>query len=470
MELSKINNVYFIGIGGIGMSALARYFKALGKNVAGYDRTATNLTNELINEGFNIHFVEDVHLIPGEFLQPDKHTLIVFTPAVPQNHNELVYFRQNNFRIMKRAEVLGLITEHKNAIAVAGTHGKTTISTMIAHILKQADNDCTAFLGGISKNYESNLLLSEKSDCVVVEADEFDRSFLFLTPAIAVITSMDADHLDIYGNKEELIRSFNEFIHRIRSGGTLFYKKRLQLELSGKEKFKCFTYAVDEDADFKAVNIRVVYNTHYFDIITPDGIMENLTLGVPGRVNIENITAAVAVASHLGVPPPVLRGALASFSGVRRRFDYHINLQDLVYIDDYAHHPEELKATISSVKALYKGRKITGIFQPHLFSRTRDLADAFAESLELLDELFLLDIYPAREQPIEGVTSSLIFNKVNLKHKTLCSKDEVINFIMDAKVDVLLTLGAGDIDTLPVYLTKMLLARKEMNKRMENED
>jgi UDP-N-acetylmuramate--alanine ligase len=341
---------------------------------------------------------------------------------------------------------------------------------MIAHILKQADNDCTAFLGGISKNYESNLLLSEKSDCVVVEADEFDRSFLFLTPAIAVITSMDADHLDIYGNKEELIRSFNEFIHRIRSGGTLFYKKRLQLELSGKEKFKCFTYAVDEDADFKAVNIRVVYNTHYFDIITPDGIMENLTLGVPGRVNIENITAAVAVASHLGVPPPVLRGALASFSGVRRRFDYHINLQDLVYIDDYAHHPEELKAIISSVKALYKGRKITGIFQPHLFSRTRDLADAFAESLELLDELFLLDIYPAREQPIEGVTSSLIFNKVNLKHKTLCSKDEVINFIMDAKVDVLLTLGAGDIDTLPVYLTKMLLARKEMNKRMENED
>jgi len=467
MELNKIHNVYFIGIGGIGMSALARYFKALGKTVAGYDRTATNLTNELIAEGFNIQFVEYINLIPDDFLEPDKHTLIVYTPAVPQNHIELIYFKQNNFKIKKRAEVLGLISENKKAIAVAGTHGKTTISTMIAHVLKQADNDCTAFLGGISKNYESNLLLSEKSDCVVVEADEFDRSFLFLSPTIAVITSMDADHLDIYGDKEELVRSFNQFVHKIRAGGALFYKQGLSLEISAKEKFTSFTYAVEEDADYKAVNIRVVHNTHYFDIVTPQGIMENLTLGVPGRVNIENITAAVAVASHMGITPPVIRGALASYSGVRRRFDYHINLPDLVYIDDYAHHPEELKATISSVKTLYKGRKITGIFQPHLYSRTRDFADAFAESLGLLDELFLLDIYPAREKPIEGVTSSLIFHKVHMKHKTLCSKDEVINLIMDAKVDVLLTLGAGDIDTLTGYLTKMLLTKKEMNERMK---
>ena len=467
MELNKIHNIYFIGIGGIGMSALARYFKALGKTVAGYDRTATNLTNELITEGFNIHFVEDINLIPDDFLEPDKHTLIVYTPAVPQNHNELVYFRQNKFNIMKRAEVLGLISENKKAIAVAGTHGKTTITTMIAHILKQAENDCTAFLGGISKNYESNLLLSENSECVVVEADEFDRSFLFLSPTIAVITSMDADHLDIYGDQEELVKSFNQFAHKIKTGGVLFYKKGLNLKLTDKEKFASFTYAIEKDADYKAVNIRVVHNTHYFDIVTPQGIMENLTLGVPGKVNIENITAAVAVAYYLGITPPVIRGALASYSGVRRRFDYHINLPDLVYIDDYAHHPEELKATISSVKTLYKGRKITGIFQPHLYSRTRDFADEFAHSLELLDELFLLDIYPAREQPIEGVTSSLIFHKVQMKHKTLCSKDEVVNLIMDAKIDVLLTMGAGDIDTLTGYLTKMLLAKKDLNERMK---
>jgi UDP-N-acetylmuramate--alanine ligase len=450
MNFEKLNNIYFLGIGGIGMSAVARYFHAKGAKIYGYDKTSTPLTTELIKEGMYIHFEENISAIP---LQLD---FVVYTPAIPTHHKELQYFQQRNINIYKRSEVLGMITQHAKSIGIAGTHGKTTISTMTAHLLKQSGVDCSAFLGGISKNYHTNLLLSEKSDFVVIEADEFDRSFLQLFPYIAVVSSVDADHLDIYGDKNELKKSFEKYISQVQKGGKLIVKKGLQLSMP--EKIDIYTYSLNEDADFHAANISIKNGYYYFDYVFPDGVFKEIKMGYPGLHNIENAVAAISVAVLSGVKENEIRLALAGFEGVNRRFDFRIRTDKLVYIDDYAHHPEELRACIHSVKNLFEAKKITGIFQPHLFSRTRDFADEFARSLELLDEVILLDIYPARELPIAGITSQFLLDKINKKEKYLVEKADVKNFLKTRKIEVLLTLGAGDIDQLVEPIEKMLLS------------
>lgn len=443
MNLNVFNRVYLIGIGGIGMSALARYFKAIGKDVAGYDRTRTDLTGELMNSGIKIHFEDNIKLIPQDYMK-ESDTLIITTPAIPNDHNELTLFRENNFKLFKRSEILGYITENNNNISVAGTHGKTTVSTMIAYLLNQSDVGCSAFLGGISKNFHSNLVFSESSNYIVTEADEFDRSFLRFNPYLTVITAVDADHLDIYGTKDELVKAFNQFVNQTRKGGKILVKSGLNLNL--KSGYEYYTYTLTSNADFYAENISLNKGTYSFDVVTPTLKIKDLQLNHPGIINVENAVAATAVSYLLGVNQESIRNALKTFNGIERRFDYRVNTKDLVYIDDYAHHPRELYAVIDSVRKLYPERKITGIFQPHLYSRTRDFADEFAESLNRLDELILLDIYPARELPVKGVTSKIIYDKVTIKHKVLCSKNNLLSILKDKKVDVLLTLGAGDID------------------------
>ena len=443
MNLNVFNRVYLIGIGGIGMSALARYFKAIGKDVAGYDRTRTDLTGELMNSGIKIHFEDNIKLIPQDYMK-ESDTLIITTPAIPNDHNELTLFRENNFKLFKRSEILGYITENNNNISVAGTHGKTTVSTMIAYLLNQSDVGCSAFLGGISKNFHSNLVFSESSNYIVTEADEFDRSFLRFNPYLTVITAVDADHLDIYGTKDELVKAFNQFVNQTRKGGKILVKSGLNLNL--KSGYEYYTYTLTSNADFYAENILLNKGTYSFDVVTPTLKIKDLQLNHPGIINVENAVAATAVSYLLGVNQESIRNALKTFNGIERRFDYRVNTKDLVYIDDYAHHPRELYAVIDSVRKLYPERKITGIFQPHLYSRTRDFADEFAESLNRLDELILLDIYPARELPVKGVTSKIIYDKVTIKHKVLCSKNNLLSILKDKKVDVLLTLGAGDID------------------------
>jgi len=452
-ELNDIRNVYFLGIGGIGMSALARFFHATGKRVAGYDRTPTPLTRQLSEEGIAIHFTDDPSLVPGTFRSAGD-TLVVLTPAVPADHAELAWFRKNNFGIHKRSEILGLIARHKKTIAVAGTHGKTTVSTMIAHILSQSESGCSAFLGGISKNFNSNLVLNRESDWLVAEADEFDRSFLQLYPHAAIVTSMDPDHLDIYGNAAAMRGAFNQFIAQINKKGILLMKKGLPVDRNSAPEH-VYSYSLNEDADFRAKNIRLENGKYYFDLSGPGIVIRDISLIHPGMVNVENAVAASSIAALLGTGHNIIRKALESFSGIQRRFDYHINTNTKVYIDDYAHHPRELEATITSVRELYPGKKITGIFQPHLFSRTRDLADDFAKSLGLLDQLILLDIYPARELPIEGVNAGLIFNKVKLTDKIMCSSDQLLSRLRDMDIQVLITLGAGDIDTLVDPIKKM---------------
>ncbi|HLC82244.1 MAG TPA: UDP-N-acetylmuramate--L-alanine ligase [Bacteroidia bacterium] len=457
MNLNKIHSVYFLGIGGIGMSALARYFNAMGKRVAGYDKTSTKLTDELIAEGIEIHFEDHIRNIPKyikELPYDIDNILIVFTPAVPLDHSEYVFFNLNGFNIKKRAEVLGMITESAHTIAVAGTHGKTTTSSLTAHILKSAGLDPSAFLGGITQNYNTNLLLSSKlknsqlrtpdSELIVVEADEYDRSFLTLHPEIAVITSVDADHLDIYGDKNHVEESFSLFANQVKS--KLILKKSIVGKV--KAEVKTITYAVnDESADYFAKDIVIENGFYKYSIVTPITIFENLTLGLPGLHNVENSVAAVAIACELNISADVISKALASFKGVKRRFDYHIKTDKLVFIDDYAHHPEELKAAISSAKEMYPGKKITGIFQPHLFSRTRDFADDFARSLDLLDECILMEIYPARESPIEGVSSQMLLNKMKSANKSICQKNDLIEEVGKREIEVLMTMGAGDIDT-----------------------
>lgn len=457
MDLNKIHSVYFLGIGGIGMSALARYFNAMGKRVAGYDKTSTKLTDELIAEGIEIHFEDHIRNIPKyikELPFDTDNILIVFTPAVPLDHSEYVFFNLNGFNIKKRAEVLGMITESAHTIAVAGTHGKTTTSSLTAHILKSAGLDPSAFLGGITQNYNTNLLLSSKlknselrtpdSELIVVEADEYDRSFLTLHPEIAVITSVDADHLDIYGDKNHVEESFSLFAKQVKS--KLILKKSIVEKVNAE--IKPITYSVnDESADYFAKDIKIENGFYKYSIVTPISIFENIVMGLPGLHNVENSVAAVAIACQLNISEDVIRKALASFKGVKRRFDYHIKTDKLVFIDDYAHHPEELKATISSAKEMYPGKKITGIFQPHLFSRTRDFADDFARSLDLLDECILMEIYPARELPIEGVTSQMLLNKMKSTNKSICQKTDLIQEVGKRKFEVLMTMGAGDIDT-----------------------
>jgi len=446
--MSKIySHIYFVGIGGIGMSNLARYFKSKGREVAGYDRTKSKLTEELENEGIAVHYTDDIAAVPVEFLNNDS-TLVVRTPAVPEDHSELRFFHKNGYKIMKRAQVLGEVSRSSRSLCIAGTHGKTTTTTITAHLLKQSRIDCSAFLGGISNNYNTNLLLSESSDLTVVEADEYDRSFHQLTPYMAVITSVDADHLDIYKTHSEYLESFAHFTELIRPDGCLIIKKGLPLKYRLQPGVKVYTYSVEEKADFYADNIRYSNGRLYFDFYYPEGVISEIELGVPVKVNVENSVAALALAHLNGVSDDELRDSLASFRGSWRRFDFQIRREDFVYLDDYAHHPEELRASINSIRALYPDKKITGIFQPHLYSRTRDFADEFASVLSELDDLILLDIYPAREQPIPGVTSEMILEKVTLKSKTITTLDKVFDVLSIKQPEILVTLGAGSIDTL----------------------
>lgn len=454
MNFSQFKNIYFLGIGGIGMSALARYFNSTGKNVAGYDKTSTPLTDELINEGIEVHFSDDIRMIADNIIKGGaQQTLVIYTPAIPATHKEYNYFQAKKFIIKKRSEVLGMITENSFTIAVAGTHGKTTTSSIIAHILKSSGYNCSAFLGGIAKNYNSNLLLTPNGTgekYIVVEADEYDRSFLALKPDISVITSMDPDHLDIYGSENYLIESYRMFAQKLKPGGRLLYKKGLplsdlQLEMSH--------YAVKGKADYAAENIHIGNHRYMFDWKNSKSAIRELASDMPGLHNVENSIAAIAVARMLKVTDDQIRRALSTYSGVKRRFDYQLREENIVFIDDYAHHPEELRACISSVKELYPGKKITGIFQPHLFTRTRDFKDGFAKSLSMLDSLILMEIYPAREQPIPGITSQIIFDKVKIRDKVLCDRENVVSELDNRNSEVVLTLGAGDIDQLvkPIY-------------------
>ncbi|MDD6210825.1 MAG: cyanophycin synthetase [Bacteroidales bacterium] len=447
MNLDAVKSLYFIGAGGIGMSALVRYFLSKGKYVAAYDKTPTVLTAQLEREGAFFHYTDDISLIPSCCKDKDS-TLVVLTPAVPDIHSELSWFRENGFEIQKRARVLGEITSVSRGICIAGTHGKTTTSGMTAHLLKQSHVDCNAFLGGVLKNYDSNLLLSDRSDLTVIEADEYDRSFHWLSPYMAAITSADPDHLDIYKTPEAYKESFEIFTSLIRPGGTLIMRKGINVIPRLQENVRLFTYSTDSGSDFYAGNVRIGKGKILFDWHSPGEVIENIELGVPLSINIENSIVAIALARLNGVLPEEIRSAMASFSGARRRFDFWIKRDDFVLIDDYAHHPQELKASISSVKALYKDKKITGVFQPHLYSRTQDFADDFAAALSLLDEVILLDIYPAREEPIPGVTSQILLDKITTPHKQLCRKEDLVDILKKEPKEVLLMVGAGDIDRL----------------------
>ena len=460
MDINNITSVYFVGAGGIGMSALIRYFLSKGKKVAGYDKTPSGLTEQLNYEGAAIHYEDNVMLIPDDFTNPAK-TLVVYTPAVPDSHTELSYFRDHEFEIMKRARVLGEITNCTRGLCIAGTHGKTTTSSMIAHLLKQSHVDCNAFLGGILKNYDSNLMLSEHSDLTVIEADEFDRSFHWLKPYMAVITAADPDHLDIYGTPEAYRESFEHFTSLIRPGGCLIMKKGINVSPILQQDVSLFSYSATEEADFYATNIRIGNGEIVFDFVGPSVTISDIQLGVPVKVNVENGVAAIALAWLNGVTPDEIRKGMASFAGPKRRFDFHLKKENIVLIDDYAHHPAELKASIQSVKELYTGRKITGVFQPHLYTRTRDFAADFAESLSLLDELILLDIYPAREEPIPGITSQIIFDAVTIPNKKMVRKEDLLSRIAAEvnNLEVVLMVGAGNIEQL-VEPVKHILDKK----------
>ncbi len=443
--MNEFTKYYFLGIGGIGMSALARYFRAKEFNVAGYDKTETKLTSELQAEGIKICFDESMQNIPAEFLNP-HNTLVVLTPAIPTDNKQLKYFQENQFTIKKRAQVLGNITKQSKGICIAGTHGKTTTSTITAHLLYQSQVSCNAFLGGISNNYNTNLLISPESNFVVIEADEYDRSFHNLSPYMAVITSVDPDHLDIYETPEAFRESFEHFTTLIRPGGALIMRKGLPIIPNLNKTVKLYTYSMNDGGDFFAENIRYEKDEIRFDFVTPTERINDVRLRIPIRINVENSVAAMAIAWLNGVTTEEIRTGISSYSGIYRRFNIVFKSDKIVYMDDYAHHPSELKASISSIREMFPGRKITGIFQPHLYSRTRDFAPDFAEALSGLDELILLDIYPARELPIEGVNSGLILNDVKLKNKTLCSSENLLSLLIEKKIDVLVTFGAGDID------------------------
>lgn len=451
MNLNEIYSVYFVGAGGIGMSALIRYFLSQGKIVAGYDRTATPLTQKLIEEGAQIHYEDDVNLIPACCKQ-ESQTLVIYTPAIPDDHKELTFFRNGNFNIQKRAQVLGLITRNSKGLCVAGTHGKTTTSTMAAHLLHQSSVKCTAFLGGISKNYESNLLLSQTSPYTVIEADEFDRSFHHLTPWISVITSTDPDHLDIYGTKEAYLESFRHYTTLIQPGGALILHTNLEMKPDVQPGVKIYTYSRHE-GDFHAENICIGDGEIIFDFVAPDTRIDNIQLGVPVSVNIDNGIAAMALAHLAGATNEEIAQAMQNFRGVDRRFDFRLKTAQYALLSDYAHHPAEIMQSLRSMRQLYKNRKLTAIFQPHLYTRTRDFYREFAESLSLADEVILTEIYPARELPIEGVSSQLIYD--NLKpnvEKTLCRKEEVAALLQRNETEIVIILGAGDLDNyMPLF-------------------
>ena len=445
MDISALQSVYFVGAGGIGMSALARFFLFKGKYVAGYDRTPSELTEKLIAEGADIHYAEDVRLIPEKCLDKDA-TLVIYTPAVPATHRELEYFVANGFQVCKRSQVLGLITRSGKALCVAGTHGKTTTSAMAAHLLHQSHVGCTAFLGGISKNYGTNLILSEKSDFIVAEADEFDRSFHWLSPYMSVVTATDPDHLDVYGTKEAYLESFAKYTSLICPGGCLILHKNLELIPRVCEGVRVYSYSRDE-GDFHASRVRVGNGKIVMDFVAPSTVIPDVELGVPVLVNIENSVAAMALAWLNGVSEEEMRRGMASFRGVERRFDFKIKSDNLVLLSDYAHHPEEIRQSVISVRELYKDKKITAVFQPHLYTRTRDFYREFAQSLSLLDEVILLDIYPAREKPIPGVTSRLIYDCLRTGiRKIMCSREKLLDVLESESIEVLIVLGAGDVD------------------------
>ena len=458
MDVNSLKAVYFIGAGGIGMSALVRYFLSKGMKVGGYDRTPSDLTQKLIEEGAQIYYDERVESIPTDFLDATS-TLIVYTAAMPNDHVLLQYFRNHGYTIYKRAQVLGMLTRSSKGLCAAGTHGKTTTSTMTAHLLHQSKVGCDAFLGGISKNYGTNLLLSDTSEYVVIEADEFDRSFHWLTPYATIITATDADHLDIYGTEEAYLESFSHYTSLIQPEGFLIMRHGINLQPRLQEGVKLYTYSTEE-GDFHAENIRIGGGEIRFDYISPLGNIQDVQLGVPVAINIENGIAAMALAQVSGVTNEEIKTGMASFRGVDRRFDFKIKTDKMVYLSDYAHHPEEIKQSILSMRALYKDKKLTAIFQPHLYTRTRDFYQEFAESLSLLDEVIITEIYPARELPIEGVSSQLIYDHLRPGiEKTLCKKEDILELLKNKDIEVLMTLGAGDVENYVPQICEILNKR-----------
>ena len=454
-NLDNIRSVYFVGAGGIGMSALLRYFLGKGYNVGGYDKTPSELTERLIEEGALIHYEENVELIQDCFKDKDS-TLVVYTPAIPSEHKELVFFRENGFEIEKRAQVLGFLTNKHKGLCVAGTHGKTTTSTMVAHILHQSHVDCNAFLGGISKNYGTNYILSDTSDYVVIEADEFDRSFHWLRPWATVITATDPDHLDIYGTKEAYLESFRKYTTLIQAGGALIIHKDLEMKADVQEGVTVYEYSRTE-GDFHAENIRIGNGEIYFDFVSPKGVVKDVQLGVPVSINIENGVAAMALAQLAGATDEELREGMRSFRGVDRRFDFKLKTENIVFLSDYGHHPKEIEQSVKSIRELYADKKIAAIFQPHLYTRTRDFYQDFANALSLLDEVFLCDIYPAREEPIPGVTSQLIYDRLRPGiEKYLIHKEQILDVVKKGGFDVLISLGAGDIENFVPEITRIL--------------
>ncbi|MBO7067730.1 MAG: UDP-N-acetylmuramate--L-alanine ligase [Bacteroidaceae bacterium] len=455
MNLNDIKSVYFVGIGGIGMSAIARYFLQKGLIVGGYDKTPSDLTKKLQDEGARIHYTEDIEQIPAECKNAES-TLVIYTPAIPAEHQELMYFQQNGFEIQKRAQVLGTLTQTLKGLCVAGTHGKTTTSSMAAHLLHQSHVDCNAFLGGITKNYGTNYIISENSPYVVIEADEFDRSFHWLRPFASVITATDADHLDIYGTEEAYLESFRKYSSLIQPEGFLILHTGLKMTPNTQDRVTTYTYSRNE-GDFHAKNIKIGNGEIFFDLISPLGNISNIKLGVPVSVNIENGIAAMALAQIGGANEEEIRKGMESFRGVDRRFDFRLKTNKMVYLSDYAHHPAEIRQSILSIKQLYEGKRIKAIFQPHLYTRTRDFYRDFASALSLLDDVAIVDIYPAREEPITGVTSALIYD--NLRDgikKQLCKKEEICDVVRQGGFDVLITLGAGDIENYADQITEIL--------------
>lgn len=448
--MNNYRNIYFIGIGGIGMSAIARYYKFKGCNVSGYDKTPSELTEELIAEGIGVHYEDNTDFIPKDV----ENTLVVYTPAIPHDLKELLYVQEHGYTLLKRSKTLGEIAKGQRCLAVAGTHGKTTTSTLLAHIFTDSKVGCSAFLGGISKNYDTNLLVSH-NPTIVAEADEFDRSFLQLFPEIAVITAMDADHLDIYGDLKHVHEAFQAFAGQV--SGTVITKLGLDITPNHtKARIMRYSYN-DPRADFYADNLRKDECGYFtFNLKYPDGVIKDCRVGVPGWVNVENAVAASAIALVYGIDPEAIRHALGTFLGVKRRFDIHVNRPGCAYIDDYAHHPNEISTAISSMRDIFPGRRLTAIFQPHLYTRTRDFADEFAKALSAVDKLILLDIYPAREEPIPGVSSRLIFDKVTAPEKVLLKKEMLMKYLEDEKIDTLITFGAGNIDRFIPQITEML--------------
>lgn len=459
MEMNRIKAVYFVGIGGIGMSAIARYFLHKGVVVGGYDRTPSELTERLQQEGALIHYEEDTEQIPPACRDKD-HCLVVYTPAIPPSHRELVFFREGGFEIEKRAQVLGTLTRSLKGLCVAGTHGKTTTSSMTAHVLHQSHVDCNAFLGGITKNYGTNYILSAQSDYVVIEADEFDRSFHWLTPYASVITATDADHLDIYGTREAYLESFRKYSSLIQPGGFLILHEGLEMQPDLQDGVTLYTYSRNS-GDFHAENLRIGNGEIVFDLASPLGGIKDIRLGVPVSINIDNGIAACALAQIAGASAEEIRQGMATFGGVDRRFDFRVKTDRVVYLSDYAHHPAEIRQSLLSIRELYGDRKITAVFQPHLYSRTRDFYREFAESLSLVDDVILVDIYPAREAPIPGVTSRLIYdNLAPGVTKRMCSKEELLDLIRNSRFDVLITLGAGDIENYAPQIADILTHEK----------